>query len=265
MSVVEAIKQGFKITNQNKKLILIVFCVSLFFSFLSILFFPSIGEELKKIGPIFPTELIAELIGMFVIIFIDCGIRGSLKDVLLKEEYQGSRFFLYCRKYFPRLLGLAILLGGVYLITISYLFISSIAAAKIFAVLGKVGIVISVIVAIILGLFILRLFLVLFFAYTTIVIEDSKIFPGITKSFKFIKKYVRKVLGLLLILLGISGVIKWGLEKITQLETTPKSTDYGIEVVSCALQAYLEVIVIVACMTLYLALREKPSPEKSGE
>ncbi len=265
MTVIKAIKEGFKITNQNKKLVLIVFCVNLFFSFSSILFFPSIGEELKKIGPIFLIAIIAALVSIFVIIFIDCGIRGSLKDVLLQGDYQGNRFFLYCRKYFLRLFGLGILLGGVYLITISCLFISSIAAAKIFAVLGKVGVVISAIMAIILGLFILRLFLILFYAYTTIVIEDSKISLGIAKSFKFLKMHVRKVLGLLLILLGISGVIEWGLKKITQIETVPTSAGYGIEIMSCGLQAYLEVIVIVACMILYLALREEPSPEKSEE
>lgn len=269
MTIVEAIKEGFKVTNQNRKLVLIVFCISLFFSFLSILLFPSIQGDIRKIESVIgliSLSIIAALVG----ILIDCGIRGSLKDILLEGEYQGNRFFFYCRKYFLRLLGLAILIGGVWGVMIGFLLPSGILAAfELFEPLSGVGIVIVIAIAIILVLFIslliLRLFLILFYAYTTIVIEDSKFFPGITKSFRFVKKYVRKVLGLLLILLGVSGVIGWGLQKIAQLETTPKVADYGIEIVKCGLQAYLEIIVIAACMILYLALKEEPSPEKSGE
>jgi hypothetical protein len=265
MTVIEAIKEGFKVTNQNKKLILIVFCVSLFFSFLSIFLFPAIPQE--KVIKIGPSVLIC--IAALVEIFIDGGIRGSVKDILLKVKYQGNTFFFYCGKYFFRLLSLGILIGVIWIVISCCLPLIMASAFMLSGSMGTIVISIITVVAVILGLFlllfILRLLFILFFAYTTIVIENSKIFSGITESFKFFKKYIHKVQGILFIFLGISGVIEWGSKKITQFETISQAVNYGVAVVQCSLKAYLTIIIIAACMTLYLALREKPFPEKSGE
>ncbi len=246
MKVLDAVKGGIRVAHSHKKLILVLFCMNL------------LGLAIPTVR----TKLSSLMVFIFIIIgvFVEGGITASIRDILTEEKFWGRQFLRYAKKYFGRLLGFYLVIFGV----MSLMFI-----VIMFIVIFSIGFIFRAdssfpftVVGGIIG-WLLFLIVFVFAAYTPIIIvlEDGRVFNSIKRSFKFIKQYFGKVLGLVGIGLGAlligNGIFLTQKSRGTGIVVNPV-----IEIISYAWNAYIGVIFTAAFMILYLALIRKSTPKK---
>ena len=101
-----------------------------------------------------------------------------------------------------------------------------------------------------------------FYGSTIIVLEDTKVFKAFKGSFKFVRKYFTKVLGLCAISLAFS-VVSIGLSRLSKSFRETKTVVNAIfGIINACWNSYIGIILSAAFMILYLALMRKPNPEK---
>lgn len=246
MKVLNAVKEGIKVAHNYKKLILILFCINLLY-----LAVPAVHTKLSKL---------AILIFMLVGVFVEGGIKGSIRDTLVEEKFWGRQFLGYAKKYFGRLLGLRLIMFGV-------CFIPVIWVALIYKIITSFVYKTSsapfpIMVGAIAGLLLFLIFaLFAYYASFIIVLEDERVVNSIKRSFNFVSQYFEKVLGLLGIGFG-AALIGTGVILTQKIKGTGIVIDTIVKIISYAWSAYIGVIFTAAFMILYLALAGKPSLEK---
>ena len=238
MTVIEAIKEGFKATYRNWPLILIQFVIQIILGLLFVVpmlflifslgfytglikgeFTPEVflsGLEQHPLAIVICGLLFLLIwIGAILLgIFLRGGIKGIFKDALIeKKKFALRRFFRYGGYFFKRLLLLWLFFFLAF--HIFFLILGGLFGFPIYLLVQKcqeVGMVFGVLLGI-LGFFVFLLVLLalgLVFSYSgiVIVIEDSMLKRAVKKALAFIRRNLGPVLGLffLLILIGI-GVI----------------------------------------------------------
>lgn len=261
MKVLDAVKAGVRVAHGYKKLVLILFCFSLLLEALlriPVLKLPK--ENLRTMLLALIIILSVPLIIMLLSIFIEGGIKGSIKDILIEKQFLGNRFIRYGKKYFWRLLGFGLLIS----VVIGLLIIPMICVFT-FIVRQQGWSAISSGTWIVAGAFAgLTLIFTIFISYgpTIIVLEDTKVFKAFKRSFKFVRKYFAKVLGLCAISSAFS-VVSIGLSRLSKsFRETKTVIDAILGIISACWISYIGIILSAAFMILYLTLIRKPSPEK---
>lgn len=258
MKVTQAIKKGFGIGKKNVSLILLVFVVNLIMSgigFLMGLGPTAIPRPLEQMNLVSLGVFI--LFAMVVGIFLQGGVLGVIRDfVKWGENVKLSKFFVsYAKKFFLRLLGLGFLMIG---ITLLILVVAGGVSALISLVTGLgAGRVIS---TILLTLGMLAIFVVLFFlfpAYFIIVVEELGVMKAAQTSIGFVKRFWKKVLGLLvlwlLIYLGISIVVGLIALLLTYVGNFTIQRVVG-GVLNGAVGSYMMVCITASWISFYLTL-----------
>jgi hypothetical protein len=246
MKVLDAVKAGIRVAHNYKKLILVLFCINLLH-----LTVPTVRSKLGRL---------MVLIFMIVDIFIEGGIKASIRDILTKEKFWGRQFLRYAKKYFGRLLGLRLIMFGVYfapavLVVLIHGFISDFmrkGGSSSFPIMA--GVIAGFLLFLIFALF-------AFYASFIIVLEDEKVVSSIKRSFIFVKKHFKKVLGILGIGLG-AALIGNGIILNQKIRETGMVINPVVKIISYAWNTYIGVIFTAAFMILYLALIRKSSPEE---
>lgn len=264
MKVLDAVKGGIRITHGYKKLVLILLCFNLFFEVL--LCIPVLKLPKENLGIMLLTLIISIIMLMILLIvillgiFIGGGIRGSIKDILIEKRLLGNRFIKYGKKYFWRLLGFGLLMSvviGLLTIPMMCVFIFIVRQQGWSAISSATWIVAGALVG-------LTLIFTIFTSYgpTIIVLEDTKVFKAFKGSFKFVKRYFKKVLGLYVISFALSAV-GIGLSRAVKDFKETKIAIHAItRVIIACWNSYIGIILPAAFMVLYLALMRKPNLEK---
>lgn len=228
MTVVGAIKEGFKLTNRNLKLFLVLFCVNLFLLGGYLLFFKD-----KTL------YFLWRLIQIFLIAFISGGILSFLKISMAEYKIIWSEFTYYCKKYCKRLIGLSILFGIILLLLIIITKLNP-------RILGIVFAAFMLLVEII------------------IVLEDKGVFSAITDTIRFIRENFKRIGVLLIIFTGVYLLLELGFvfPLPTLLKPLLASKNLYISAATLYLpqlciKAYLYLFVAASYMTLYLKLDER--------
>ena len=240
MSVIEAIKEGFKATYRNWPLILIQFVVQIILGLLFVVpvlfilfslgfyagltkgeFSPELFQQALRAHP-----LLIVICGLFFLliwigvillgIFLRGGIGGIFRDALIKKErFTLRKFFRHGGYFFKRLFFLWLLfflafhtlflvLGGIFGLPIYLLIQKCQGIGMVFGVLlGILGFLLLLLALLVLGLI---------FSYSgiVIVVENSVLKRAVKKASSFIKRNLGPVLGLFFLLnligIGIVGV-----------------------------------------------------------
>lgn len=261
MKVLDAVKGGIRVAHDYKKLVLILLCFNLFFEILLCIPGPKLPKE--NLGIMLLTLIIILmilLITILLVIFIEGGIRGSIKDILIEKRLLGNRFIKYGKKYFWRFLGFGLLMSvviGLLTIPMMCVFIFIVRQQGWSAISSATWIVAGALSG-------LTLIFTIFTSYgpTIIVLEDTKVFKAFKGSFKFVRKYFTKVLGLCAISLAFS-VVSIGLSRLSKSFRETKiviNAIFGI-VIACW-NSYIGIILSAAFMILYLALMRNSSVGK---
>ncbi|MCK4649011.1 hypothetical protein KAT51_05770 [bacterium] len=241
MKVLDAVKKGVKVAHSYKKLILVLFCMNLLY-----LAIPTVRTKLSRL---------MTLIFMIVVVFVEGGITGSIRDILTEEKFWGRQFLRYAKKYFARLLGFYLL---IFVVVFTLMFI----IFKIGFIRDIASFFLPTVVGGVLGwLLFLIVFVFTFYTLIIIVLEDGRVFNSIERSFKFVKQYFGKVLGLVGIGLG-ALLIGNGIFSTQKIRGTGTVVNPVVKIIGCAWSAYISVIFTTAAIILYLALTRKPSPKK---
>lgn len=241
MKVLDAVKSGIRVAHSYKKLILVLFCINLLY-----LAIPTVRTKLSRL---------MVFIFMIIGVFIGGGIKASIRDILVEEKFLGRQFLRYAKKYFGRLLGFYLVIFGVmalmFLVIFTISFIHRAGSSFPSTVVGGI-----------LGWLLFLIFFV-FASYTPtiIVLEDRRVFNSIEGSFKFVKQYFGKVLGLLGIGLG-AILIGTGITLTQKIKGTGIIVDTVVKIIGYTWSAYIGIIFTTAFMILYLALTRKPRIKK---
>ncbi|MCG2677119.1 hypothetical protein L6386_00920 [bacterium] len=285
MTVIEAIKEGFKTTYRNWPLILIqfavqiilvlLFIVPILFILFSLGFYAGLlrGEFAPEVflSGISEHPLLMVICGLFFLliwigaillgIFLRGGIKGIFKDTLIeKERFALRKFFRYGGYFFKRLF----LLWLLFFLTFYILFLifGGIFGLPIYLLVQKcheTGMIFGVLLGI-LGFFLFLLALLAFgliFSYSgiIIVVEDSILRRAVKKAFSFIRRNLGPVLGLfflfILITIGVMGVFI-SLDLLLKIPTSIPGLGTGMVILLLPLRLLFNVI--QSGVQIYLAL-----------
>ncbi len=231
MTIVRVIKEGFKLTNRNLKLFLVLFCINLFLLGSYLLFFKN--ETLYFLW---------RLMQIFLIAFISGGLLSFLRISMGEYKIIWSEFTYYCKKYCWRLIGLGILFGIIVLLPM--ILISAVTGYELNPrFLGIAFTAFMLLIEII------------------IVLEDKGVFSAITDTIRLIRENFGRIGVLLIIFTGVYLLLELGFvfPLPTLLKPLLASKNLYISAATLYLpqlciKAYLYLFVAASYMTLYLNL-----------
>ena len=285
MTVIEAVKEGFKTTYCNWPLILIQFVVQIIlvlllivpilFILFSLGFYTGLfeGEFAPEVflSGISEHLLLMVICGLFFLIiwigiillgiFLGGGVKGIFRDVLIKKEkFALRKFFHYGGYFFKRLFFLWLLFFLAF--HILFLILGGIFGFPIYLLVQRcheAGLIFGVLLGI-LGFFLFLLALLVFgliFSYSgiVIVVEDSILKRAVKKAFSFIRRNLGPVLGLfflfILISIGVIGVFI-SFDLLLKIPTSTPGIGAGMVILLLPLRLFLNLIQSTA--QIYLTL-----------
>ena len=268
MSVVDAIKKGFGIASKNMLLVLVLFVFNLIWNMINVAFIPQGAIPVPGAAPAAVTPpaissqvtvlvLIATSIFILVSIFMQGGALGVVRDYVKEGRMKLSQFTSYGMRYYPRLLGLGVLI-------ILFVVIVALIAALIVAVTAPLNNVIvtaiAAIIAIAIGLAGVYFILLLVMSPYSLVCDNVGIIESMKRSIGAAQKAFWRVLLLLVLLILIAVGIGFLIGILTGLLTVAipvKAGQVVIGIVNSIFNGYFGIVIMAAFMTLYLALTGK--------
>lgn len=262
MGILEAIKKGFGAASKNMLLVAVLFVFNLIFNLISIPLTPKPQDTPAGTAPQFTAPmLIYSIIFILASVFMQGGALGAVRDYIKNGSMKLQSFASYGLKYYLRLLGLGAL---IVLIIAIVAIIATLIVAATAPLNNPVVTVISAVAAILIGMFGLYWIILLVLSPYSIVTDEAGVISAMKKSMGVVKKAFWKTLLLLvlmvLISLGIGFIIGilMGLISVA----VPAAGQVIIAVANSIVNSYIGVAMMAAFMVFYLALSEKPQPEK---
>lgn len=256
MKVVDVIKKGFDITNNSMKLVLVVFIFNLVWNLGVIPFTPEAPVGIGADVAMPPALTIISLIFMFISIFIQGGVLGSVRDIVKENNLDLGRFTGYGAKFYVRLLAVAFI---ILLIIAVIAFIATLIVAASAPTGNTFMVIITTIVALIVGGVGVYLVVLLFLSPYILVLEDTGVIESMKRSVAFVKQFLMNVLGLglLLVLIGFGiGLLMGILAGIISLVIKGKFLQAVTGILNGGINAYLTILVTTCFVSYYLALKD---------
>jgi hypothetical protein len=275
MGVIEVLKKGFEVANNNARLMLIVFVASLVLSPL----FLSLQSWMNKIMPVeigrpleappegsgIPLLLLIALI--LLTVFIQGGTLGIARDAVKGDgEATFIRFLNYCRGFMGRLLAYVIIIAAALfsltLIIVLIFFLpgdsSALAVRNFFLALLISGVVVGIVL--------------FFFSPYILVADDLKTLESMNRSFQFTREHLwpAALFMLLLLLIYLLFLVIIGLVAFLLRSLLKDTWAYTLieVIITNAATSYLTIVSSVAAMTFYLSrspsTEEKVKPTPGG-
>jgi succinate dehydrogenase hydrophobic anchor subunit len=264
MKILDAIKRGFDIANNNMKLILIVFIFNVVWNLVVIPFTPEASLDAAGAGvAMSPALTILSLMFVLASIFIQGGVLGSVRDYIKENKLDLGRFKGYGAKFYIRLLCLALI---IMLIIAVVAFIATLIIAASAPTKNAIMITLTTIIALIVGGAGIYITILLFLSPYILVVEDVGIVESMSRSIAFVRKVLLKIIGLgaLLVLIGFGiGLIMGIIAGIISLAIKGKFLQFITGILNGGVNAYLSILVTGCLVTYYLAGKGAESKENA--
>jgi len=259
----EAIKKGFGVASKNLMLVFILFVFNLIWNMVNI---ASNGSYVPVTAPVIPPAptIAFSILFVLVSIFMQGGSLGAVRDYIKIGEMKLSQFVSYGLKYYPRLLGLG-------LIIILFVLIIAVIAALIVAATAPLNNVIvtvmASIAAIAIGLVGIYFVILLVMSPYAMVSDEIGIIEAMKRSMGVVKKSFWKIVLLLILLILIAigiGVLLGIVTGFITVALPPKVGQMIIGVVNSLFNGYFGIVMMASFMALYMALagQEKTVAQK---
>ncbi len=257
MGPVSAIKKGFEVAGKNWGLIVVLFLLNFFSGVM--------GGPLKavqedaSIGMIF-LGIATVIFFLLLSVFIQAGLLGCIKEAIKDGQTKIGNMVALGKKYFLRLLGLTLLIGLIVVLLAIFsgggLLLLRGDGGGIF--LRSVGMFISILF----GVLAICAAIALFYSPYILVVDDCPVIGSMRKSIDFIKRFLGKALGTVVVVLLaiivasiVLAVLLIPLAFLTGSSEEPSGLFQFIgNILGGGLNAYLGIIGMAAFMSLYMGL-----------
>lgn len=262
MGILEVVKKGFTQTAKLMNVVLIFFIFNVVIGLISL---PLTNPANAGNPGIVVASIISSILFFLVFIFLQGGALGTVKDQIKTGSASLAQFPVYGKKFYPRILGLLLLYV---LIAIGVVLILSLLSAGLL-LLGD-NVVVRSLVAVIVTLASIIIITLIILPIYAIVVDDIGPVSALKKGVSVARNNFGRILGVFVVLLLVSLIISLIIGFLTGLITIPLGEAAGrilLSVVNAAVQAYIPIVMMVAFMSLYMALTEgssKPAREAEG-
>lgn len=263
MKVLDAIKKGLDIASKNLNLVLIVFIFNAIWNIAVVPFTPETPTVLGAGVAMSPMLGILSAVFILASIFIQGGVLGSVRDAVKAGKAEVAKFVGYGKKFYLRLLMLALL---IILIVAIFGFIVTMIVAASAPTQNGVLIALTTVLALAIGAAGIFAILLLFLSPYILVIEDLGVMDAVKASIEFTKKILVKILGLgaLLILIGFGvGFVTGIIAGILSLAIKGKALQVLMGIVNGGVNSFIGILIASTLVTYYLAMKQGGSKEAS--
>lgn len=298
MKAITAIKEGFGITHKGWRLLLLLFVIYLIFVPFNFKFASDILSEMEKEGArpslkIGFTECIWLVFSFLIYIFIQSGILAFARNAIKERSVKLDKFLENCKRYFPRLLGLTVLLFGLMFLVVvigavSFVIVAFVAGLLIkkFSIPNWIGVIPIFLFLIAFIILLPYLLVVMSFPNIILVAKDGRIFRSILDSIKFVRKkfwritWFLTIIGLIFIAFYASFILLTFLVGLilnlnvnafagfifhfAKYGLPPKSALISYLVINSIFQAYIGIFWPATFMSYYLGNANEVAPEQVG-
>jgi hypothetical protein len=248
MGIVECVRKGFQVAAKSRDLVLVMFAFAFIWNLVNLPFNAQLQEPTANVSlAVMPLSIVF----IAASIFMQSGSLGYVHEVLKSGQSSLTQFKAAGQKYYLRILGVSVIVG-------LFIVILSVLAALAVLVGGENPNAISIVLALIIGLFGAYGVLLVFLAPYIVVDEDAKVMDSIKASIAVVKANFLKVLGIgvLLLLVGFGMGILLG-AVVTLLGNLFQG--FVGQIISgffaSAVNAFLGVVVTAAFMAYYLSVK----------
>lgn len=260
MGIVQAIKKGFVTVN---KLMPVVGIFFVFNALVSLISLPLTDPARAGQPGTMVVSVVSSIIFFLVFIFLQGGALGMVKNSIKTGGSSLANFMDYGKKFYVRILGLLL----VYIIlAILIVFVLGLISAGLLLIGDNTFT--RALVAVIVTAASLALITFLIYPIYALVADDIGPIDALKRGFTASKENFWKTLGLFLLLLIISLVISFIIGALIGIVTVPVGPGVSqvvVAVVNAAVQSYIPLVMMVAFMSMYLALSSSGLEETPGE
>jgi len=246
--MIESIKKAFILSVKAVKLFYIVAAVNILANVVNLLVIPAPVEAEMSVGRSFLVLGIAILF-LLIAIFITGGMLAYVKDLVKAGTANLAPFIDNSKKYFVRILCLGLILLAIFII--------GILVNRILAFLpNALRVIVMILISVAVGIFLVM-------APYALVANELRVVESLKKGISVARKNFAKILGLILIMLGIYIVLLIAASviiAILSLILRPLSS-YITAIVIAIAMAVQAVLVNIAYMDFYLKSAEIKSAE----
>jgi hypothetical protein len=249
MGILDAVKKGFGDTTKLMNVVLIFFVFNVIVGLVSL---PMTNPENVGNPQVVAASVITSIIFFLAFIFLQGGALGMVKDQLKTGSASLGQFANYGKKFYLRILGLLLIY---ILIAIGVILILSLISAGLL-LLGD-NVFIRSIVAVIVTVAAVGVITLLIYPIYSIVSEDVGPVTALKRGVSAAKGNFLRTLGLFMVLLLVMLVISLIIGFFVGLVTIPLGENASriiLAIVNAAVQSYVPIVMMVAFMSMYLAV-----------
>jgi len=259
MGVMEAVKKGFSLTAKSLNLLVVIFIFNVVWNIVGIFLAPA--APVTGTGgpaPVNPAFLILSIAFIFLSVFIQGGILGSVRDLVKQGALKMSEFAKYGSKYYLKLFGLGLLIMAVVMV---FALVAALLIAMAAPTGNRVAIGIVSILALIVGGFGIYVMILLFLSPYVLIADEAGVIESMKKSVQMVRKAIGKVLGLAVLVTLIAFGFGFVLGILTGLLNLALAGGTIAQIIAAvltsALNAYIGVLMTASFMAMYLSLKQK--------
>ena len=252
MGAVEAIVKGFSLSGKLLKVVLIFFVLNAVMGLISL---PLTAPENVGQPGIIAISFVLSAVFFLIFVFLQGGALGLARDIHKTGSSEMSNFVPYGKKYYLKILGLLMLY---ILIALALVMVLALIGSGVLALANNaftkafIGVLATVVVMVTI--------VVLLFPIYSIVSDESGVMKALKKGVKLGRDNFWPVAGLFLLLLITSVLISLVIGFIMGLVTVPLPFTVSqiiITIVNSAVQSYIAIVMMLALMGYYLALKKE--------
>lgn len=254
MKVMEAIGKSFSLTAKSIGLLTVVFIFNIAWSFGTMPFTANVQSTNLANAKISPQLIVLSVIFIFINIFIQGGILGTLKDMIASGSKSAlGNFARYGAKFYLKFVGIGLVF--LFILALAALIIG--AMISIAVVMKNIALNIIVIsIAAVLAAVVLYYVFLLFLSPYALVLDDVGVFKAMKNSMQFVKKYVWKLTGLstLLILVALGIAFCMGLVAgLLSFVLKGAASQVLMNIVSSVVNSYVTILISAGLLIYYNA------------
>jgi len=256
MGIMEVIKKGFSETTKLMNVVLVFFVFNVVIGMISL---PLTNPANAGNPGTVTLSVVSSILFFLVFIFLQGGAMGTVKDQIKTASSNLAEFAGYGKNFYLRILGLLL----VYLlIAIGVVLVLALISAGIL-LLGD-NVATRSIVAVIVTIVAVGIITLLVYPIYSVVVDDCGPIAALKNGVVVAKNNFGKTLGVFIVMLLISLLISLIIGFLAGLVTIPLGDTVSrilLAIVNAAVQSYIPIVMMVAFMSLYMALSGGSAPQ----